>query len=121
MILFSTKYVVEGAIVYLRKYTPSGSGAKGCPTGVNPRFVELNILKSLGVKGKAITGYPGTVMLIVGAVIAISYTELSAIPKVWVLYVLITNISKVVAMVFKIKMPEDWSYPLSPGIGYMIS
>ena len=81
-ILLSTKYTFAGAILYFKKYTPSGKGVIGVPTGVNPKLVELNVLKLFGTKGKVTTGNPGTVISMVGDVGVVSYVELSAIPNV---------------------------------------
>jgi hypothetical protein len=96
---------------------PSGSGKRGCPTADSPNDAELKTLKSLGVNGRlTATVVLGSVIAIVGDTIDIpSYTDVSAIPNVSVLYVLITRKSNVVAMLLKnnARGQRLSSYPLA--------
>jgi len=111
-----------GEIEYLNVYTPSGRGVKGSPNSVNPKEVELKILKSLGTKGSVTFPKPGTLISIVGAEgEGTSYVDASTTPNVKVLYVGTTNISRFNAgILIKIKIPEDLRmnplYPLVSGL-----
>lgn len=83
--------------MYLRVYIPSGRGNKGSPTRVSPNDADVNILKSLGVKGRITIPNDGTVISIVGAVTIggfVGYVDASATPNVNVLYVGTTIISR---------------------------
>ena len=73
----------------------------------------MKILKSFIEKGRVTSPKLGTVISIVGADGGVAYVEASATPNVKVLYVGTTSIFKVVAIVFKINMPEDFENILS--------
>jgi hypothetical protein len=95
--LFTTKFSYAGSTVYLRVYIPSGRGIKGCPKILSPNDADVNILKSLGVKGRITIPNDGTFISIVGAVTIgglVGYVDASATPNVNVLYVGTTIISR---------------------------
>jgi hypothetical protein len=106
-------------------YVPSGRGDKESPGLLNPKDRELNILKSLGVKGRETVPNPlGISIVIVGEDIGglAGYVEISAIPNVNLLNVSITSISKLKSAIiydFKIKKGRE-VLSFLPFIRYLI-
>jgi hypothetical protein len=86
---------------------------------VRPNIVELNVLIVPGVNNKDLSILLATIRIVGETGIPV-YVDKSCIEIVYVLYVGTTLIFNIVAMLLKI-MPEDRDYPLTSGIGYIIT